>query len=337
MRQKIDQYQYQVIMTTTEIETNIEKIKLWLNDVFSWFNKVNLEIKKIDFTLNTYNDIDKNIDFINFIDNWINNILYLYSFIINDMLQIQIFLIEIKHENTQYINEYEEIIKLSVIFFNILLPIIKKTNNTDKNKKRKLDTDHDNKLKVTKYLDDKKYSKTNDISTFNDIINYLQTNNLCQKLTEKMQTRIERFLNFLIKQNQEGTICIKKLNDPNIKDTCLKFNTINIKNKDEWIKAIEYNIENNVLSANSIYEMLLMFGFSSQECKKEINPSFRILDKKVQILYSKESWIYNDKTFHNNIHRSWNSNIKSVDTIRVNKSQTKFIKGIDLLLEASKL
>jgi hypothetical protein len=368
-------------MTTTEekiiLETNIIKIKSWVNEVSNWFKKVNSGITEIDSILNTYNESSKNIDSINLINTWINKILVLYCCITNDISQIQIFLIKIIHDKTEYIYECNEIIKSSVMFFNILLPIINKikniiTNNTEKNKKRKSDKDHDNNpdknsdelLKVTnnteknkkrksdkdhdnnpdknsdELLDDKKYSKINVISTFNDIINYLQINNLCQKLTEKMQTRIEIFLNFLIEQNQNGTICIKKLNDPNIENTCLKFNTINIINKDKWIKAIEHNIEKEVFSANSIYEMLLMFGFSSHECKKETVPSFQKLNKKVQILYSKESWIYNDKTFNNNKHRLWNSNIKCVDTIRVNKPQIKYvegIEGIDLLLKASKL
>jgi hypothetical protein len=363
-------------MTTTEertvLEANIKKIKSWVNEVSNWFKKVNSEIEKIDSILNTYNESSKNIDSINFFDTWINKILVLYCCITNDISQIQNFLIIINHDKTEYINECNEIIKNSVMFFNILLPIINKiknivtnntdkkrkldkdhddnpdknldellevTNNTDKNKKRKSDKDHHNNLdkNFDELLDDQEYSDTNVISTFNDIINYLQTNNLCQELTKKMQTRIKKFLNFLIEQNQEGTICIKKLNDPNIENTCLKFNTIIIINKDKWIKAIEHNIEKEVFSANSIYEMLLMFGFSSQECKKEIDPLFQKLNKKVQILYSKELWIYNDKTFNNNKHRLWNSNIKSVDTIRVNKSQTKSIEGIDLLLKASKL
>ena len=150
-----------------------------------------------------------------------------------------------------------------------------------------------------------------------------------------MQTRIERFIHFLKKLNDEDIICIKKLNDSSIKNTCLGIHIIIIMNKNEWIKAIEYNIEQKLFSATGIYEMLSMFGFSSQLCKKKTDLSYQHLDKRVQILYSKNIWIYNEDTFSANIHRSWNSNIAGIDTIRINKIQNKLDTGIDLLLKAS--
>jgi len=152
-----------------------------------------------------------------------------------------------------------------------------------------------------------------------------------------MQTRIERFIHFLKEQNDKDIICIKKSNDSNIKNTCLGFHIIIIMNKNEWVKAIEYNIEQELFSATGIYEMLSMFGFSSQLSKKKVDSSFQHLDKRIKILYSKDIWIYNEKTFSTNIHRSWNSNVAGVDTIRINKIQNKLDNGIDLLLKASEL
>ena len=363
-------------------ETNIinsDYISRWSTNISNWLNKVDTNIKKIYLILNTYNtnkkitfsdseeniykyikDINLNIDSI---DSWINKTLKSYDKIIIDINNIQKSLI--KNNETLYIYEYTEIIKRSIIFFNMLLPIIKEitnvkayiikvteiiilnqeTTNTNKNKKRKLDNyenEYDDKsyelldVEVKKFLDDKKYSKINVISTFNDIINYLQTNNLRQELTEKMQTRIERFLNFLNKLNDEDIICIKKLNGLDIVNTCLRFHIIIIKNKNEWIKAIEYNIEQKLFSATGIYEMLSMFGFSSQQCKKT-DLSYQHLDKRVQILYNKNIWIYNEDTFLANIHRSWNSNVAGVNTIRINKIQNKLDNGIDLILKASEL
>lgn len=348
-----------------EVDTEVEKI-------YSILNTYNTN-KKINFYVSEENiykyikNINLNIDLI---DIWINKTLKSYDKIITDISNIQkkIFSIEIKEIETSYIYEYTKIIERSMTFFNMLLPIIKEITNIKaymikvieiiisnrkryfetleivENKKRKLDEEHidnydDDKseelLEVQKYLDDQKYSKINVICTFDDIINYLQTNNLRQELTEKMQTRIERFIHFLKKLNDEDIICIKKLNDSSIKNTCLGIHIIIIMNKNEWIKAIEYNIEQKLFSATGIYEMLSMFGFSSQLCKKKTDLSYQHLDKRVQILYSKNIWIYNEDTFLANIHRSWNSNIAGIDTIRINKIQNKLDTGIDLLLKAS--
>lgn len=348
-----------------EVDTEVEKI-------YSILNTYNTN-KKINFYVSEENiykyikNINLNIDLI---DIWINKTLKSYDKIITDISNIQkkIFLIEIKEIETSYIYEYTKIIERSMTFFNMLLPIIKEITNIKaymikvieiiisnrkryfetleivENKKRKLDEEHidnydDDKseelLEVQKYLDDQKYSKINVICTFDDIINYLQTNNLRQELTEKMQTRIERFIHFLKKLNDEDIICIKKLNDSSIKNTCLGIHIIIIMNKNEWIKAIEYNIEQKLFSATGIYEMLSMFGFSSQLCKKKTDLSYQHLDKRVQILYSKNIWIYNEDTFSANIHRSWNSNVAGVNTIRINKIQNKLDTGIDLLLKAS--
>lgn len=348
-----------------EVDTEIEKI-------YSILNTYNTN-KKINFYVSEENiykyikNINLNIDLI---DIWINKTLKSYDKIITDISNIQknLFSIEIKKIETSYIYEYTKIIERSMTFFNILLPIIKEITNikaymikvieiiisnrkryfetpeTVDNKKRKLDEEHidnydddksDELLEIQKYLDDQKYSKINVICTFDDIINYLQTNNLRQELTEKMQTRIERFIHFLKKLNDEDIICIKKLNDSNIKNTCIGFNIIIIINIDEWIKAIEYNIEQKLFSATGIYEMLSMFGFSSQLSRKKTDSSYQHLDKRVRILYSKNIWIYNEDTFSANIHRSWNSNIAGIDTIRINKIQNKLDTGIDLLLKAS--
>ena len=76
-------------MTTTEektiLETNIIKIKSWINEVSNWFKKVNSGITEIDSILNTYNESSKNIDSINLINTWINKILVLYCCITNDI------------------------------------------------------------------------------------------------------------------------------------------------------------------------------------------------------------------------------------------------------------
>ena len=141
------------------------------NNIFSWLNVVDADIKKIYLILNTLNtniffnseeyiykyrkDINLNIDLI---DIQIN---------IN-ILKIQKILIEIKQIKTLNIYEYSEIIKRSIMFFNILLPIIKEVTifraymikviekkhlidssvgntgsrvSTNENKKRKLDKD----------------------------------------------------------------------------------------------------------------------------------------------------------------------------------------------------
>ena len=353
-----------------EVDTEIEKIYSILN-TYNTNKKINFFAKFSEENIYKYiKNINVNIDLI---DIWINKTLKSYDKIITDISNIQknLFLIEIKKIKkieTSYIYEYTKIIERSMTFLNMLLPIIKEITNikaymikvieiiisnrkryfetqeTVENKKRKLDEEHidnydddksDELLEIQKYLDDQKYSKINVICTFDDIINYLQINNLRQELTEKMQTRIERFIHFLKKLNDEDIICIKKLNDSNIKNTCIGFNIIIIINIDEWIKAIEYNIEQKLFSATGIYEMLSMFGFSSQLCKKKTDLSCQHLDKRVQILYSKDIWIYNEKVFSANIHRSWNSNIAGIDTIRINKIQNKLDTGIDLLLKAS--
>ena len=194
--------------------------------------------KKINFSDSEENiykyikDINSNIDLI---DNWINKTLKSYDKIITDISNIQKILILIdKYIETSYLYEYSEIIKRSMIFFKMLLAIIKEITNIKtyiakvveiiiSNKKRKLekedidnlDDKSDELLEITKYLDDVKYSKINVICTFNNIINYLQINNLCQELTKKMQTRIEKFLNFLNELNDKYVICIKKLNNSN--------------------------------------------------------------------------------------------------------------------------
>ena len=358
----------------SKIKTWSNKVFSWLNEsdtevkkIHSILNTYNTN-KKINFFVSEENiykyikNINSNIDSI---DIWINNTLKTYDKIIADISNIKKILVSIKQIETSYIYEYTKIIESSIKFFNILLPIIKEitnirayinevfeilisnrkrhleTSETVENKKRKLDEEHidnlDDKSEITNYLDDQKYSKINVICTFDDIINYLQTNNLCQKLTEKMQTRIERFIHFLKEQNDKDIICIKKSNDSNIKNTCLGFHIIIIMNKNKWVKAIEYNIEQKLFSATGIYEMLSMFGFSSQLSKKKVDSSYQHLDKRVQILYSKNIWIYNDATFSANIHRSWNSNIAGVDTIRINKIQNKLDNGIDLILKASEL
>jgi hypothetical protein len=358
----------------SKIKTWSNKVFSWLNEsdtevkkIHSILNTYNTN-KKINFFVSEENiykyikNINSNIDSI---DIWINNTLKTYDKIIADISNIKKILVSIKQIETSYIYEYTKIIESSIKFFNILLPIIKEitnirayinevfeilisnrkrhleTSETVENKKRKLDEEHidnlDDKSEITNYLDDQKYSKINVICTFDDIINYLQTNNLCQKLTEKMQTRIERFIHFLKEQNDKDIICIKKSNDSNIKNTCLGFHIIIIMNKNKWVKAIEYNIEQKLFSATGIYEMLSMFGFSSQLSKKKVDSSYQHLDKRVQILYSKNIWIYNDATFSANIHRSWNSNVAGVDTIRINKIQNKLDNGIDLILKASEL
>jgi len=356
----------------SKIKTWSNKVSSWLNEVNTEVKNIYLNTydtnKKINFFVSEENiykyikNINSNIDSI---DIWINNTLKTYDKIIADISNIKKILVSIKQIETSYIYEYTKIIERSIKFFNILLPIIKEipnirayinevfeilisnrkrhleTSETVENKKRKLDEEHidnlDDKSEITNYLDDQKYSKINVICTFDDIINYLQTNNLCQKLTEKMQTRIERFIHFLKEQNDKDIICIKKSNDSNIKNTCLGFHIIIIMNKNEWVKAIEYNIEQELFSATGIYEMLSMFGFSSQLSKKKVDSSFQHLDKRIKILYSKDIWIYNEKTFSTNIHRSWNSNVAGVDTIRINKIQNKLDNGIDLILKASEL
>jgi len=363
---------------SSDVSILLLKIKSWSSDVSNWLNKVETKIKKIYSIFNFSNkknlfsdseeNIYKYIKDINFdidpINIWINKTLKSYDKIVIDISNIQKFLISSEIKNFY---EYTKIIERTMIFFNMLLPLIKKISNikacmlkvientisnkkrnqdaiyTNNNKKIKLDLDQyyinkpDELLEITKYFDDKKYSKINVISTFNDILNYLQTNNLHQKLTITMQMRIEKFLRFLNELNDKDIICIKKLNDFDIKDICLGFNIIIIINKDEWIKAIEYNIEKKHFSAYSIYEMLSMFGYSSQVCKKKTDLSHQHLNKKVKILYTKSIWIYNDDTFLANIHRSWNSNIAGIDTIRKNKTHKKSNNGIDLILKAAQI
>ncbi len=83
--------------------------------------------------------------------------------------------------------------------------------------------------------------------------------------------------------------------------------------------------------------MLSMFGFSSRVYKKKSDQLYQHLDKRVRILYSRNIWFYNYDTFSTNIHRSWNSNIAGIDTIRINRIQNKVDKGIDLILQASQI
>ena len=184
-------------MTATEertvLEADIKQIKSWVYEVSKWFKKVNSEIEKIDSILNTYNESSKNIDSINFFDTWINKILVLYYCITNDISQIQNFLIIIIHDKIEYINECNEIIKNSVMFFNILLPIINKiknivTNNTDK--KRKLDKDYE---KSNELLEEEKV-KDNTFSTNITDVNTIRNN--------KMQDKLDTGIDLILKASQ---------------------------------------------------------------------------------------------------------------------------------------
>lgn len=325
------------------INLNINLIDIWINKTLKSYDKIitdisniqkklfSIEIKKIEtsYIYEYTKIIERSMTFFNMLLPIIKEITNIKAYMIK--------VIEIIISNRKRYFETSETVENKKRKLN-------KDNNLDKDDNLDKDSNDDDNydvdkseevLEVQKYLDDQKYSKINVICTFNDIINYLQTNNLRQELTEKMQTRIERFIHFLKKLNDEDIICIKKLNDSSIKNTCLGIHIIIIMNKNEWIKAIEYNIEQKLFSATGIYEMLSMFGFSSQLCKKKTDLSYQHLDKRVQILYSKNIWIYNEDTFSANIHRSWNSNIAGIDTIRINKIQNKLDTGIDLLLKAS--
>jgi hypothetical protein len=173
---------------------------------------------------------------------------------------------------------------------------------------------------ATAYFNNDKYIKVGVECKSSDILKCLQERKIYTTIPKKMLERIDNFLNFINRLNDDGIICIKK--DPNNEDTfiSLGFNIIIIVNIEGWISAIKEAINNQIFGApSSVYEMLARLGFSPMDGESSTGPLYSdIKSKKSRLTFLKDIWVYSDDKSFTNMHRLWNSNISGVDTIRTN-------------------
>lgn len=173
---------------------------------------------------------------------------------------------------------------------------------------------------ATAYFNNDKYIKVGVECKSSDILKCLQERKIYTTIPKKMLERIDNFLNFINRLNDDGIICIKK--DPNNEDTfiSLGFNIIIIVNIEGWILAIKEAINNQIFGApSSVYEMLARLGFSPMDGESLSGPLYSdIKSRKSRLAFLKDIWVYSDDKTSTNMHRLWNSNISGVNTIRTN-------------------
>jgi hypothetical protein len=173
---------------------------------------------------------------------------------------------------------------------------------------------------ATAYFNNDKYIKVGVECKSINILKCLQEKKICTTIPKKMLERIDNFLNFINRLNDDGTICIKK--DPDNEDTfiSLGFNIIIIVNIEGWVSAIKEAINKQTFGApSSVYEMLARLGFSPMDGESSTSPLYPdIKNMKSRLTFLKDIWVYSDDKIFTNMHRLWNSNISGVDTIRTN-------------------